>query len=152
METTRISATGELALLLEAKDLRIGNILLYKGRLVHVTTLSLDIDDEYQETIGFCDLGKTTGEIADWNRTLVADLKPVKLTAGLLLTLGLIKESEYPIYDVDISGKLHIRLNRDGGAILAYDKHGQRKIEYLHDLQNAYNALTGEELSVNLVQ
>lgn len=73
---------------IELSELRIGNILEYDGKYVHVTTVSRDIDDEYQDTIGFCELDKTTEEIVDWNRSLVDKLKRVALTHVLLENCG----------------------------------------------------------------
>lgn len=150
MIQTKISTTGEPAIIIEPKDLRIGNVLLYKGRYVHVTMLSMDIDDEYQETIGFCKLGKHTNEICDWNRALCADLKTVPLTTEILQKVGFI-----------------IVMDEDGQAALI--QRGKNKIDgvwikrkgfkidgpylyinHLHQLQNLYFALTGEELKIEL--
>jgi hypothetical protein len=165
MEQTTITATGKPAILLEPKDLRIGNILLYKGEYVHVTTLSMDIDDEYQETIGFCKVGETTNEIADWNRALCVDLSPVEITPEILekscdsfFPGG---ENPFYIFKVNKQGELVIFT----GTSLVGQANGIDKndfyfsfngvliiLKYLHQIQNLIFSLAGKELKVNLSQ
>lgn len=48
--------------MVKARELRIGNLLDYKGQTVHVTSLSLDIDDEYEPNVGFCRHGEDVNE------------------------------------------------------------------------------------------
>lgn len=79
--------------IIDIRDLRIGNYLLYDGKIVHVTFLSMDIDDEYEESIGFCELGKTTNEKADWNRALCDKMDRIPMTPDWLNKLD-IKFSE----------------------------------------------------------
>src|SRR4051812_18955720 len=73
---------------IELRELRIGNILSYKGSYVHATLLSIDADDEYEDTIGFCLLGTNSKEKSDWNRALAADLNRVALTPEILEKCG----------------------------------------------------------------
>lgn len=146
MEQTKISATGEPVVIIEPKDLRIGNILLYKGELVHVTMLSMDIDDEYQETIGFCKLGKTTNEISNWNRALCADLKPVTIDPFILRDIGF--EEEDDSMCVYSQGPLKVNFHIHNGTI---DFKGERIFEdlvYFHTLQNLYFVLTGDDFKI----
>src|SRR4029078_5015495 len=56
---------------------------------VHVTTLSLDIDDEYEERIGFCLLDKRTDEEGGQIRNL-ADLQPIPLSPEILEAAGFV--------------------------------------------------------------
>src|SRR5688572_11860923 len=128
MIETTISKTGEPAVIIEPAELMIGNILEYKGKLVHVTSLSLDIDDEYQELIGFCECGKDTDEICDWNRALCDGLKPVKLTTNIFTNLNLDWGFQY-------------EQKKDGFSIQANqyirDEHNEIAfITYIHELQN----------------
>jgi hypothetical protein len=44
---------------IELTELRIRNLLQYKGGIVHVTLLDTDVDDESEETIGFCKFGES---------------------------------------------------------------------------------------------
>lgn len=146
MENVTLSKTGEGAILMEPKDLRIGNILLYDEKYVHVTTLSMDIDDEYEETIGFCYLGKTTNEICSWNRSLCDRLKPIALTDVLLEVCGFV------ILSVGSSDTSYY-LESSEFDFFVYKKIADNKIyyddfeiPYLHQLQNLIFALTNQDL------
>jgi len=151
MIETKVSATGENWLLLEPKDLRIGNALLYKDKFVHVTMLSLDIDDEYQDTIGFCEWGKNTDEHSDWNRAM-PELKPIPLTPEILEKCGFYKsktewikrteEDPFIIEFFEFTKAFHYT----GGEGVRLGIGGK----YLHQLQNLYFALTGDELTIKL--
>lgn len=149
MESVTISETGEPAILLDLNDLRIGNILSYKGELVHVTFLSRDIDDEYQDIIGFCKLGKYTDEVSGWNRELCKDLRPVAITDDHLVKLGFHK------IDDDFYTKDDLYFRKDGVALQLGSTHyilddfepvGSVDYEFLHDIQNLIFALTRNEL------
>jgi hypothetical protein len=169
MQDTTITATNQPAILLELKDLRIGNALLYKGNPVHVTLLSCDIDDEYEETIGFCQWGKTSNEMAGWNRALCAELQPILLTSEVLNKCGFetveidFDDEGYSegyllrgrtsvglkptllIADNSTDWSTYIEFNVGMGFNHFVD--GGRP-QYLHDLQNLYFTLTRNELMV----
>jgi hypothetical protein len=150
MIETTISATGAPAVIIEPKDLRIGNILTYKGEYVHMTTLSMDIDDEYEETIGFCKLGKDNNEIADWNRALCADLNPVPLSPEILRNADLI--STFPEDGIWQLRSFEFRLTDVGLILLDENREpffGSKPLKYLHELQNLYFALMQDEAIVH---
>lgn len=144
--------------LIDPRELRIGNILEYKGKFVHVTTLSLDVDDESQETIGFCELGKTSNEIADWNRALVKDLRRALITNGLLLRAGIVPElgmmatfRHYmntapgaPRGDLYKAGPVKLELVQE--RVFVWIHNFTVEISHFHQLQNLFYALTGEEI------
>ncbi len=130
--------------IIELKELRIGNLLQYKGELVHVTMLSIDADDEYEDTIGFCKFGSSSNEVAKWNRALARDLKRIPLTPEWIGSMGF-----------EINGVLF----RRGGFLLVSKPEGflpaisaqiinYRPVEFVHQLQNLYFALTGVELQI----
>jgi hypothetical protein len=158
MENTIITATNEPAILIEPKDLRIGNALYYNNKPVSVTFLSLDIDDEYNELIGFVEWGKNSNETMDWNRSLLPDLKPIPLTPEILEKCGFVPfvDSEN-IFELETDNNLCYLRKEDNGFRPAEPVDGDAefitigiKIQYLHQLQNLYFALTGEELQINL--
>lgn len=136
---------------IELKELRIGNILSYKGEYVHVTMLSIDADDEYEDTIGFCKLGRNTNEHVDWNRALANDLNRVLLTPEILEKCGFKNRSQTTDYLFE-----HPKLMLAGTMKRFFpsvwgesgpDGYGN-EIKFLHQLQNLYFALTGEELQI----
>lgn len=74
----------------------------------------------------------------------ILDISPIPLTEEILLKCGL----EYQRPDF-IKGSFAIR-DFDGGYIYLNGLDGGLIYEYLHQLQNLYFALTGEELEVKL--
>lgn len=155
MIKTKLSATGEPSVIFEPSELMIGSVLMYEGKPVYVTNLSLDIDDEYNELIGFCELGKTTDEICDWNRALSGKLKPVHLSNDILLNLGFKYERVKGFNDVDGSWWL----SPEGARYLfVYDKapnlkyYGPlgRTVDYLHELQLINFAIRVQHLKIDL--
>lgn len=141
MTPTTLTKDGSKTVVIDPDELMIGNLLEYKGKIVHVTTLSLDIDDEYQETIGFCELGKTTDEICDWNRALADGLKPVRLSKGLL-------------EKITFKWNLQIVSKPPGFSVQANQYIGDEEneinfIEYLHELQILYFCISREKLIID---
>lgn len=149
--------------LIELRELRIGNVLLYKGTPHYVTLLSMDIDDEYQDTIGVTLLGKTTGERADWNRALVDDLKRITLTDDWLKDFGYEWEKDWECEDNETGQKeivpgdrWHILENGiSKGCWLCIGERNEYyfpptkiTVKYVHQLQNLFFTLTGNELII----
>jgi hypothetical protein len=136
--------------LIDPRTLRIGNLLEYDGKVVHVTMLSLDIDDEYQDTIGFCAIGQTSHEKSDWNRALVDKLDRIPLTHEWLVKLGFEYDAQhesFPIFHTQSEGGIEFfdeQVQFVGREMAEPIEH----IKYVHQLQNLYYALTGEELTI----
>lgn len=153
-----------MADLIDITTLRLRNILSYKGDLVYVSMLSLDIDDEYTELIGITPFGKTIGEKVEWIRSFGHDLKPVELTEDLLLKAGFNKYEGYdywtskpqnrvPIYENGVvniifsGGEYSYFVDAyDGGT--STDKQHVIDVESEHQIQNLYFALSGKELII----
>jgi hypothetical protein len=132
---------------IELAELRIGNLLLYKGELVRVTLLSCDIDDEYEDQICFVKFGTSTNEKGGWNRSTANDLKRIPLTPEWLERCGFKKEGN----EIDqrtgktIEGKWRHDAYLEWPGLLYLPNH---ELKHLHELQNLYFALTGEELTI----
>lgn len=133
--------------LIELSELKIGNYLLYKGEIVHVTSLSLDIDDEYEDTIGFCKLGETSNEVAAWNRSLYNDLDRIPLTEDWIIKFRL-----HFNYGYEFAGKFNLFIERgEPVCIVCLEQYSEGReplpeIKYVHQFQNLYSALFGKEL------
>lgn len=134
---------------IDPRELRIGNIMSYKGKIVWVTHLSLDIDDEYQDLIGFVELGKSTDEHMDWNRTLNLDLKRIPLTPEWLERCAFIHDDGDKKWYKSGShvGPIYFIYQATYG-LQGLGTHPGNNIKYLHQLQNLYFALTGTELEI----
>lgn len=150
--------------LIELPELRIGNILLYKGELHYVSHLSMDIDDEYQDIIGVTPLGKSTGEKADWNRALVKDLRRVPITEELLVSSGFVKSNTQAImpdresiikygalfekdelYITIFKGMFKYSIKTSDG-MSSWEWGFVTTIEFFHQAQNLFHAIRGYEL------
>lgn len=133
---------------IELQELRIGNLLEHKGELVTVTMLSMDIDDEYEEIIGFVRYGTCSDERAGWNRALALDLKRIPITPEWLERCGF---GDGVLYLNQIMTSIR-GANKDT-EVRYCDANGNsvsRYYQYLHQLQNLYYILTGEELSIKI--
>jgi len=109
--------------MLQSKDLRIGNYIMQGGKITCVEKLSRSIDD--------------------WDRTngkRTQDCQPIPLTEEWLLKFGF--ETQGIMAKVWILKNINVWA-LDGGFANDLDY----PINYVHQLQNLYFALTGEELT-----
>jgi hypothetical protein len=118
---------------MKASELRIGNYHLYK---------IVDVIDKRQEWWESC---KT-----DIHDLIILDKKecpnyaPIPLTEEWLLKLGFVSN---PYQDRYEKGRLHIECDKTKGEICLWIE-SMPHIKYIHQLQNLYFALTGEELTI----
>lgn len=144
---------------IELKELRIGNFLEYKGEIVYVSMLSLDIDDEYEDQIGITKFGTSSKEMGGWNRSLVNDLKRIPLAPEWLEKFGFELNGQHPnVWSKDWAKELYVDqivgLEFQTTGLLQAMVMGNdwvafgRPLQFLHQLQNLYFALTGEELTI----
>ena len=123
---------------MKAEELRIGNLVLVDG--VETTITNLEI---------------TEGEIVD-----PIDPQPIPITEDRLKRLGFVhdyQELAEDSYTITIGNETLLRVERDGSygfedsiPIKGWDIDyvcGGVNLKYLHQLQNLYFALTGEELN-----
>jgi hypothetical protein len=143
--------------IIELQELRIGNLLEYKGDLVQVTSLSCDIDDEYQEQICFVNLGASMNERGGWNRSLVNDLKRIPLTSEWLIKCGLKLRKEDNVWQIQVGNTSYLEIENDEPMLAGITPESWRdqcpiyiwgQVKYLHQLQTLYFTLTGEELII----
>jgi len=133
--------------MIEVNDLRIRNILLYKDKYHYVSSLSLDIDDEYEDLIGIVESGKNTNEICQWNRSYGEDLIAAPITEAILKKAGFSGLNFWHkkgfFWRINIRGpKFYMVMDEDDIA-------NWIELQYVHQLQNLYYALTNEELVIN---
>lgn len=137
----------EVKELIELSELKIGNYLIYKGEAVHVTSLSLDIDDEYEDIIGFCKLGSISNEFAAWNRALANDLERIPLTYEWIVKLGV-----HFNYGYEFAGKFNLFIEYgDPICTVSLEQYSEGReplpdIKYVHQFQVLFSALIGKEL------
>lgn len=126
---------------MKANELRIGNYIWLESK-----------QKEYQISSGH-----DIEEIDD--APLNFDAQPIPLTREWLLKFGFEKNNQsyqvvYTInvedeYEQDYTSKLYLGLDGQYFIGIPYELfRGKSKIQYVHQLQNLYFALTGEELTI----
>ena len=72
----------------------------------------------------------------------------IPLTADILERAGFEKANAYKgVYLFN-----NMAIDTNGWKLFGYSKSHEKKLEYVHELQNLYHALTGEELTINMNQ
>jgi hypothetical protein len=123
----------------------------------------MDIDDEYEETIGFVKFGTCSNEHTEWNRALALDLKRIAITpewlerCGFKWDNGYLKISlKYAKMELGFYAGLSDKMSLfqtgvpgEGGLITEIG-FGENHPEHLHQLQNLYFSFTGEALPIEI--
>lgn len=116
--------------MIKANELRIGNWVMYDNRLFQIESISNPFPCLNTDEFGI--------GVVDWN-----NIQPIPLTPEILENFGF-ENWDKKKYSNDV---LCLTVNGDGYLYLANQRHVN--IFYLHQLQNLYFALTGEELTYN---
>ena len=112
--------------MLDAKDLRIGNLIKW------ITTNTVEVVQE----INSC------GKYHLINNVQITDAEPIELTEEWLLRFGLTKHNGYPYKFLD--GFIKIR---NGEYFFKYHNL-DIKLNYVHNLQNLHYVITQTELTL----
>ena len=114
---------------MEAKELRLENLLLHDGEII-----SVDIYD-----ISVIDVGKSP--FAD-------RYEPIPLTEEWLIKFGFeFDEIGYLFKDLSIYSFVD-RKEKGFMLVVADIEHKETYVKYVHQLQNLFHALTGEDLTI----
>ena len=123
---------------MKAEELRIGNLCYY-----HVED-SIEGDHDVLNTVDYEDLRIMFGEVDE-------DYKPIPLTEEWLLKFGFVhrKRRDVPAYEKN-NLIVEYLFERWTGRLYWNERNSIRiiDVEYVHQLQNLYFALTGEELTI----
>lgn len=117
---------------MKESELRIGNLVYFKSE-----------DDDFAIELKF-DFEN------GWNMNYI---KPIPLTEEWLLKFGFIKfdsEKIYAEWFLDFDGDLKYKIMQDkryDNTFIMTNEYKPIKLQYIHQLQNLYFALTGEELT-----
>jgi hypothetical protein len=123
---------------MKASELRIGNLVDLGNRIAKVIEIN-------HLACVVVDLEETQDTIEDYERT-----KPIPLTEEWLLKFGFELDIEDDGYS---KGKYKASVSDEGCIFFIYDSYYPIEIcefKYIHQLQNLYFALTGEELILNI--
>ena len=129
---------------MKATELRIGNLIEYK------------IEDELDERKEWWEISKVDFQDLTWldSNPEDADFRPIKITEEWLLKFGFedITGVDY-ILHIDVDFKLILipadafYPQIDKADDVGWSSISLNKIEYIHQLQNLFFSLTGEELT-----
>ena len=134
---------------MEAKNLRIGNLVGIEETALHADGCNhleaiFEIEELKKDVVQF--KGYHTGEY-------YKDLKGLKLNDGLLSLYGFKRSSDNLIYlpIPQIKSEIHFEKHAYGNVITLQSSVGMfipNDIEFFHELQNLFFALTGTELEI----
>jgi hypothetical protein len=123
--------------MIKANELRIGNLIKYNDggvfRVISIHEFGLDVEDDIETAY-----------------TEYEKFSPIPLTEEWLLKFGF--EKDVAAFYLDINTVLFVSYNDDEFVHLK-SNHLETiaSIKYVHQLQNLYFALTGEELTIKEV-
>lgn len=140
---------------MKASELRIGNWVktLEDGSTHFRQVTGIEIASENQRIDGFTRPFVRCGHMAAiLNDEDIEYISPIPLTPEILEKAGFVTIGRYAIgvggYNVFAKGRIELLQPNEGDPyILAFY---EAKITHLHQLQNLYFALTGQELTINL--
>jgi hypothetical protein len=118
--------------MMKANDLRIGNVV--------------EMLSNTRGWIRYEITGLNIYQLSAYSENFKKDVRPIPITDELLLDCGFFLDAEtyyrYPLQD-------WLAIDIDDYCIRIADSWEFGKINYLHELQNLYFTLTGEELKIN---
>ena len=121
--------------MIKATDLRIGNRVLHKGAEIEINSIGRGY---VNMEVGTC------GDVIDFIN--IDDLSLIALTEEWLLRFG----AEIKEYNESYQTYYYLNdINIDLGDIGKF-RYDLRELNHVHQLQNLYFALTGEELIIKL--
>jgi len=118
---------------MEAKELRIGNLLSFGKNIFKV--YQLNEDNFYAK-----DYKNNESLKSSW-----AEIEPITLSEEWLLKFGF--EIKQGRFGNEYLGKINLYTASDKKIVFCYDGY-LKGIKYVHQLQNLYFALTGKELAL----
>lgn len=125
--------------MIKANELRLGVNIYYDDIFQHGNSPNLKIIKIDSGSIKWAQ-----SNIEQFNRAH----KPILITEELLLKFGFISNPYSDRYEL---GDFHIEHNRERGYSIFWHERSGVSIEHIHQLQNFYFALTGEELTLKQI-
>jgi len=125
---------------MKATDLRVNNLVQHKDRLI--------------EICGTTDAGVYVYSDSMHGSTyfyLIEEIKPIELTEEWLLKMGFEKRADWQFVNSKLVIEFWLIVNKKIDVRFRINENESipiREIKYVHQLQNLYYALTGEELTI----
>lgn len=134
---------------MKANELRIGNLVTVnnpkyhpklKGVILRVTSISPNGDDY---SVGLEHINQKPNTYYETYSQFIRFIEPIKLTKKLITDFGIVFEKDYSSW---IKGSFNLESKNGNFFFEVYSHYIQ--VECVHQLQNLYFPLTGEELPV----
>lgn len=133
--------------MIDTKDLRIGNYLLFVDKQIEILGIDASIVNRDTPHVLF----QNTGDDRIMAIAL-EELLPIELTANWLKVLGFFYKDGAAEYGEERKNGVHLYVHDEDRGYFHFSLgvfHGTKvEIKYLHQLQNLYYSLTGEELTI----
>lgn len=130
---------------MKVQELRIGNLV---SNMYEKTARVREIHEHPSWAGGFL-------VITNENKSAISVLRPIPLTDEWLEKLGALKD-EYGDMFIEVDSDIRLYLSTKGYIQLVKSYHcpmfDYEHIKHVHQLQNLYYAITGEELTIKEVQ
>lgn len=120
---------------MKAKDLRIGNIVHYKLFNHYITIRGMAKDSIW------------VNDSEDAGPISIVHIEPIPLTEEWLVKFGFQRSSKTKYHIKGMTLVFHINSNQWTFPYV-HELGKLKRINYVHQLQNLYHALTGEELTI----
>lgn len=140
--------------MIEAKDVRIGNIV---AAGVQIVTIAGIYTREIEKDLPYKEHFYVSGFVGDYYCFNPNDLEPTPLTEDWLTKLGFTKIQEGDMAHPEIWRITYCPVlvetnfdlqNRDPGEYRWFEGNTNVPLYYVHDLQNLFFALSGKELTI----
>lgn len=123
---------------MEAKNYRIGNYIQYNNENKSVGRITTLVSD-FVSRLDYCQIDYVINK-KHW----LINVNPIPITEEWLLKLGFISNAYQDRYE---SNCIHIQCDKLKGKTDLYIE-GMPHIKHIHQLQNLYFSITGEELEI----
>lgn len=126
------------------EEIKAGDIML--NNWFHVNGYPMYVDSIFRDIV-YLEFEGNDGDVWEEN---IKDLKPIPLTEDILLKAGFEINYKGFIHKYPIDGyKIGLRTGDDGFRYCLNINHSI-KIKYLHQLQNLFKSLTGNDLKIEV--
>ena len=144
---------------MKVEELRIGNLVFVNDQVCNpeLEGVTMIVKEIYKDRL-VCDYMLVVSDIINrkTHNVSIGDIKPIPLTEEVLLKCGFEIKPDSSLPTFVYSGRLDLQvefmLGEYSFRIEVENRHTTfvRVIKYLHELQNLYFSITGEELEVEL--
>ncbi len=138
---------------MKASELRIGNYvdMINRNGVVHLPyRVELKVLTISGNSIEYLPMDKNPAQVEKWSNQWIGDICEIPITEQWLLKFGFVKDDTYPnaIFESKNEDLFAIQADKSKWHHIWDGSYTVAPMEYVHQLQNLYFALTGNELEL----